>query len=30
MAKITILENLLRNVAKMLVQLDEEIAALSA
>ncbi len=29
-AKIIILENLLRNVAKMLVQLDEEIAALSA
>jgi glutaminase len=29
-AKITILENLLRNVARMLVQLDEEIAALSA
>jgi glutaminase len=29
-AKITILENLLRNVSRMLMQLDEEIAALSA
>jgi len=29
-AKIAVLENLLRNVSRMLVQLDEEIAALSA